>query len=346
MKLSCKLKLCGIFFQFRAIKSVRKSGIEMLQKKFTHLLNTPPIYLFTAEVDLPSDEQLKLLSVRLYNAMEYVDSNQPQNSVDCFDLNKRNYMKRLSEICEIGLTTLTYQYASVYVVGSQYEGSTNQSTCSDLDLAILYHYPTVVTEIQNNQSEDCLFLVENKQIPKGYCTLQQVTNGVRQKGYNPNWLDKERNPWLYHSQDNANRSLCFFEQLNLPNNLTWSGPAITTPALSEEMNCSFSEYTSSFKGLPVDNTLGLQCDGWPKCAQEWLTRERKHNWPSPDIIEKCKSLGFYVVGMGHTNSHKRHLQSKISFGLQERLLVSEFNSTQYKTYVLLKQTKQRFYLSS
>ena len=78
----------------------------------------------------------------------------------------------------------------------------------------------------------------------------------------------------------------------------------------------------------------------PECAFKWFGRERHYNWPSQEQIDKCKTLECFFVQVGHPNSDEKHLQWRISLSLQERLLVTSFNSVQLKCYVLLKMIKK------
>ncbi|MEW8545296.1 MAG: hypothetical protein AB2693_17375, partial [Candidatus Thiodiazotropha sp.] len=54
-----------------------------------------------------------------------------------------------------------------------------------------------------------------------------------------------------------------------------------------------------------------------------------------------KTLGCFFVQIGHPTSDDKHLQWRLSFSLQERLLVTSFNSVQLKCYILLKMIKKK-----
>ena len=50
--------------------------------------------------------------------------------------------------------------------------------------------------------------------------------------------------------------------------------------------------------------------------------------------------GCFVVGVGHSSSREQHIEWRLSFSLQERLLMFSLNPTQHKCYVLLKMIKK------
>ena len=94
------------------------------------------------------------------------------------------------------------------------------------------------------------------------------------------------------------------------------------------------------KNVASDLVLAVRSLSWPDCASEWLVRERHYNWPSQEQIDKCKTLGCFFVQVGHPKSDEYHLQWRISFSLQERLLDTDFNSVHLKCYILLKMMKK------
>lgn len=272
--------------------------------------------------ELPPAEFLQeseLISLKLYDVMESVG----------FTVHNRCQMKKSKKVIEIIVTSLCQRELAVYAVGSQYEGTTclpdttADTLQSDGDFALIYPYPRVVTRITNTMQENCLLLVEDESTPPGYAKLQQVQNGVPLTRSGLNCFDRERNPFLSFHYDNENRLLSYFEPFEIPENVEWNGPAVTYPSEKGHM----------------DNVYGLQCKYWPKCVREWPRRRRYHGWPSVISINRCRSMGCLLVPMGHPNSKERNLQCKVSTALQERLLVTQFNTVQLKCYILLKLIK-------
>ena len=89
-----------------------------------------------------------------------------------------------------------------------------------------------------------------------------------------------------------------------------------------------------------DWVMTLESSTLPECTDGWFSRERNFGWPSLNTLEKCKTMGCLLVPVGHPLSDERHLQWRLSLTKQERQLVSEFNSTQMKCYIVLKFIKK------
>lgn len=90
-------------------------------------------------------------------------------------------------------------------------------------------------------------------------------------------------------------------------------------------------------GLPTgDLVFAVRCRSWTDYASEWSSRERHPDWSLSGLFEKCKSLSCFFVHVGHPASPEEDKLWRVSFTLQERLLVTHFNSTQQKCYVYLK----------
>ena len=176
---------------------------------------------------------------------------------------------------------------------------------------------TNISEAQHYQ--DCVLLVQDSKTPPGYAKLQRVCYGVlgtgtmfnEQCGYSP----------CIDAEDRA----CIYLQIALGPDQVRHGPAVS----EHKILCAASDYVPA-----------LRCRSWPACAFEWLVRQRHHNWPSQEQIDQCKTLGCFFVSVGHPCSKEKHIQYRISFSLQERLLVTAFNAVQLKCYILLKMIKR------
>ena len=86
--------------------------------------------------------------------------------------------------------------------------------------------------------------------------------------------------------------------------------------------------------------VALRCKKCPASATEWLTLRRPYNCPSKKLIDYFKTLGCFFVCVGHPLSYEIEKPWRNSCSLQERYLVSHFNSVQLKCYVLLKIIKK------
>ncbi|XP_052077061.1 uncharacterized protein LOC127715075 [Mytilus californianus] len=85
-----------------------------------------------------------------------------------------------------------------------------------------------------------------------------------------------------------------------------------------------------------DFAFGISLYEWPIDGDEWIARERKHGWPSPEFIEKITKLKCHVVAVGDKMSPTSSLEWRVSFLLQERELVWNFNDTQLQCFILMK----------
>ena len=209
---------------------------------------------------------------------------------------------------------------SHYCFGSSFEGTTTPGLNSDIDLVHVPEFFPVVTSIADAQQYlNSLLLVQDSYTPAGYCKLQWVIHGVPVTLPQPCMLPSS-GPLQGNAEDRFLFSLD--PMLGLPRH----GPAATIKA------------TRSNDALDV--VSAVRCHTWPDCAFEWLVRERHYNWPSREQIDKCKTLGCFFVKVGHPDSIEKQLQWRLSFSLQERLLVTDFNSVQLKCYILLKMIKK------
>ena len=210
----------------------------------------------------------------------------------------------------------------VYIFGSWYEGSSTIGLGSDIDNALVSLCFPVVTQASHFPRPISYLLIPDKH--PGYVRLQLLHDGKPMfKGFGHHIDDK-----LYDLYIDEDDRLCLIQNLDDPNNLqyrTREGPALHEDAIGR---------------IPTDTVYAVWCKSWPKVAAKWLTRRRKYNWPTPEMIHKYKSLGFVLVQACHPNSNEKKVQWRIAFSEQERSLVSQFNDTQHKCYVLLKVLKK------
>lgn len=212
----------------------------------------------------------------------------------------RKLNTKTATLKEIGMT-IHMEPISVYISGSLYEGTTLYGLKPDCDRLLVSHKMPVVTKIVD-LSHLCRLLLVPDRYPS-YVKLQLVSGG----------------------RETYMASTVYLNQNYFSHHLTYKyrkGPA----------------FRESRIGLLAhfDSVHAFKCEAWPECASEWLIRQREHGWPSSDLIAKCKSLGFLLVPASHPDSDEKEHQWRISFTLQERLLVINFNSVQVKCYILLK----------
>ena len=224
-----------------------------------------------------------------------------------------------------------YGFVSQYILGSMFEGTSTPGLKSDVDTVMLWDaLPVATNMVEAQQYMHCLLLVQDSYTPAGYCKLQLVTTGVP----------------LHRSLLNLAEAV-IGSKLQCPLSASYSGDRLvmTVPhhIFSGTVNTQRHGPADTMKGTLIstdwDLVNAVRSCTWPDCASEWLERERHYNWPSREQIDKCKTLGCFFVHVGHPNSAENHLEWRLSFSLQERLLVTDFNSVQLKCYILLKMIK-------
>ncbi|VDI03789.1 Hypothetical predicted protein [Mytilus galloprovincialis] len=101
--------------------------------------------------------------------------------------------------------------------------------------------------------------------------------------------------------------------------------------------------TRMFNDDSICDLVGCyRCRTWPTVAREWFSRDRLYGWPSKDIIQELKSLGFFVVKKGHPFSSEADFEWRISLNLQERKLIHNLTDIQHMCYIILKMIKNEY----
>ena len=113
---------------------------------------------------------------------------------------------------------------------------------------------------------------------------------------------------------------------------SWEGmqPEFHGPAVTFE----------SKSGLSFDSVPAFSSPFLPKEFDKWFDRPRPNKWPNPTTCSLLKTMGYFVVGIGHANSLEQHLEWRMSFSNQELFLMRTMNQTQYRCYILLKSIKK------
>lgn len=207
-----------------------------------------------------------------------------------------------------------------YLMGSAYEGSRTPGMESDLDFLICDIRLMVFQDLtQVEKHTDCLLLVHDDQTKPGYVKLQLVRQGERVFGHIP-----------------ADCKSCVLDSCNRVIQIKGHLPYV--PA--DELHGPAETIIARPREFAADFVQAFRCNEWPKSASGWFTRRRQYNWPPENLIEEMKSLGFFVVPVGHPKSHEKDKEWRISLSLQERKLMQSLNTTQFKCYVLMKLIKK------
>lgn len=182
----------------------------------------------------------------------------------------------------------------------------------------------VVESIEEADKERISFLiVADSNTPAGYIKLQLVMEGILVESKHLRCLMSRYVKFDTKLTKTDVLERVFF--LDFPLHKTTNTPAVT-----------FKKFRDTDTEVNMDIVFSFRCKKWAIMAQEWLFRKRMYGWPSQDTIQELASLGFFVVKKGHPFSLDIDLEWRISFSLQERKLIFNLTSVQYKCFVLLK----------
>ncbi|KAL3859399.1 hypothetical protein ACJMK2_009622 [Sinanodonta woodiana] len=212
-----------------------------------------------------------------------------------------------------------------HIFGSQAEATTTSGLRSDMDIVyqVIRHTAQVYLQSWKPGSLRALMIMDDT-TPPGYVKLQQVLDDVPVPIYNLQtgilMLDR-------HGRSCINNGVIFRE---LDGINEYHGPAITMTNIPTNIIISY------------DVVQAYISHSWPYTASEWITRHREHNWPSQETISIIQQSGTVLVPVGHKLSPEKHLEWRISISFGEKILAWQFNSTQYKCYVVLKMMNKYF----
>ena len=104
------------------------------------------------------------------------------------------------------------------------------------------------------------------------------------------------------------------------------------------------EHSDSIKGPAAsacqgswEEILALVCSG-PHPAMEAFVNRHKRDWPTQDQLKTLLQLPMLVVPVGHKQSHDSRLQARISWSIQELVLISSLPDWIKQGYVAFKYT--------
>lgn len=99
-------------------------------------------------------------------------------------------------------------------------------------------------------------------------------------------------------------------------------------------------YSLPYTGGPFvvnrDFVYGLKCEFWPSQAGEWIHRDRRHNWPSPELISAISAQGCHLVPVGSHTSSLREFEWRYSFSVAELMLAGSLTENHKLAYSVLK----------
>ncbi|KAK3594881.1 hypothetical protein CHS0354_020543 [Potamilus streckersoni] len=211
---------------------------------------------------------------------------------------------------------------SVHVFGSKAEATTTMTLNADLDIIYYQKDISVLQDLQNwrHGPEIYLMIIDNT-TPPGYVKLQAVLRNQ------PIAVCHVQNSYLMLDRYGQSVLRNFTNMYKITTADEYHGPATTIKFPSN---------------LSIDNVIALRSFSWPYAVSGWITRQRQHNWPSRETVSIIQQSGALLVPVGHKESDYKHVEWRISLSYGEKVLVWQFNHTQYKCYVLLKMINKYF----
>lgn len=97
---------------------------------------------------------------------------------------------------------------------------------------------------------------------------------------------------------------------------------------------------SEYEGFALDWVDSIRCTEWPPEASEWKARERRHRWPSPEIVESVTGEGCCLVAKAHDSRAVNVCEWRISFSIAELTLIHSWSYDQKLVYHVLRLVKK------
>ena len=276
------------------------------------------VFLFAGSFEIPAvPAYYRPLSLRLFSVMDDIGASE--------EVRKVRMESRVTD--EILMTMYWQPEMSVYNFGSKVDGTTTPGMNSDEDIVYIFNNLPVVTDPSEHPVGTSFLFIQDATTPAGYCKLQLVQDGVPQYGdvteADP-YPDRECREWLQFTADTDNRLVCCF---TANDSESYGFDQRHGPAMTINKSTAFVSH---------DFVHAIECNNASHFIHNWLNRTRKFDWPTSDILQICKTVGCLFVPVGHPHSEDHEQQWRISLSHQEKLLVTQFNSVQFKCFILLK----------
>jgi predicted nucleotidyltransferase len=280
------------------------------------------ISIFCLLVTREMDRDDKVLSLLLNAEMDSVGFN--KESVRC---RVEMFKKRSKAKAAASRKLLGYNKEKV-IVGSRRDGIATET--SDTDVLLINHdvyCSTDAKELDKIDNKVC-FLLENEDAPPGYAflSLYSGSNGEHFKEIESS--TEFKNGKIYLSND---KYMSILKEEQFTSRKGWfgrtvqigtrKGPSIpkTVDAVGFEADL-VGAFPVSFKGIISD----------------WQAKERLHDWPNKETVQKVAKLPMYVVAVGEQGSSNENLLWRLSFNEHEMILVYSMNDSQTKVLVLMR----------
>ncbi|XP_060602000.1 uncharacterized protein LOC132755206 [Ruditapes philippinarum] len=242
-------------------------------------------------------------------------------------VNERIVMKR-RKIMEMEETMDTIAWMSTgenvtsYILGSQIEGTTTMGLESDIDYVTFDNNVNVIQDLSEWElNKKNYLMVQDENTTPGYCFLHLFRSDEPLPATEiPN----------NHQRSERRKILC---KNTIKNSFMLFGMKQHGPAISK---------LGQHNARDVDTVLAYPCKSWPQPASAWLERQGTGGWPTNEMRRFASRKKCFVVPVGSKISVYPELEWRISTSLAERYLMSNFNITQIRCYVVLKMILKSF----
>ncbi|KAL3871829.1 hypothetical protein ACJMK2_039801 [Sinanodonta woodiana] len=269
-----------------------------------------------AETKPPSNEDLSLVLCNILNEMGYADKDV-------------QYRIHIYELYDFLLNTKELGPSCMRFVGSKITGLSTYKE-GDVDQMISARKSLITEDPTIDFPDDVnVFLMEYDNCPPGYCKLRLLTlvdifPTIDTIFVLPKNLHILPNGDVYLSSK-AVKELAKYHYNTMDyvlgrKTISGSGPANTRTDEPIRRNTDYVHAIPS-RRLPT--------------SMEKRFSRNKH-WPSKSIVSEINKAGCEVVPVGFPGSTEEDLQWRLSFSTAEKILMQSLNSTQRKTYILLK----------
>jgi len=213
---------------------------------------------------------------------------------------------------------------TVYIVGSQSEGTTTIGIDSDTDHLLILNDALVVFDwAEWEKGKHNMLAIRDNTTPPQLCYLQRLRRDLPLK------IDQPVEPT--DEVDEEGRVLVSNKWME---DQLWERFKHLGPMISHGPSKSFSD--------KVDAVFAFPCASMPEECSFLFRRPRPGHYPKLETLERARCCPTFLVPQGHPFSEHKHLQWRISTSLWERFLVFDFTAVQQHVYVLLKMIRISF----
>ena len=250
------------------------------------------------------------------------------------------------EVLDTVCTYIAKENFRCYIFGSHSEGTRIITHIPKRDCDVNYLFCLKDREVVQSMSEiksdpdiQYLLAVTDEITKPGYVKLQIVYNGIPQTrstrgGEAPDTAFDHKDRVVLYKRRPEKIHVDEFKGLNVTTDIV--------VGTVRKFTGTEKPKEGIMTGADFEKYHSLRCRSWPIIATKWISRNRHHNWPPRSVIEQIKSLGVFLIPVGSQDSIEKDMEWKILFLLQERMLMSILNDTQYKCYIILKMINNDF----